>query len=642
MPAEDIIFCPNAAAISAAVAELAGEAPPELKWSGKWDTRWGTNSKGRKNYRFSFKGASNMEVGIFHDHKDGRTQIFMVKQPKFKQLNNRFNAPPASNSPPLPPPPPKLKHDLTARGFSVTTLFANFPRLEKTHPYFARKLGGNPDGVRRLTGPPGAEEGAIVPIYNTAGVMCSWQIIFSDGKRLFKKGNLLPPGHNFRLGEPDGDRVYVAEGVATGGSVFLMTKAKHAVYCAFSKNNLEPTASWLLQKHPKKLVVICMDNDGDETLKPKLKDKRIRYVCPARAGDFNDHKDSAGETRKLQELTPCIKGEPVGRPGAGRFLMTEFCDRHALFPIRELSVITGEKAALKTTGMLSYLAEEGPFAYFSNREQKEGDIRGKCQKMGIRSHYNWIDFFRQENEGFWDETALWLKEKKIKALYLDPPAGFSGGIDDQGTRDFLAPLYDLAEHADCAVIVARGFSKTEYKDPVSRVMGSAAWTSFSRAVFGIYKCQIGSKGRPAGEDPQASILKCMVRNVGPPVKGCLKFVQKTVQTVDDAKRPCNISLCSATHHTPENIDDMWKAPPPRDLDREATRAHFYRDLIEGGKTTRREIVTEAIKSKSTGGLEVKKSTVYIDLAGLVDCEKLKKHGGYSNSFYSVLAENWND
>ena len=64
----------------------------------------------------------------------------------------------------------------------------------------------------------------------------------------------------------------------------------------------------------------------------------------------------------------------------GKLIKFECHDRAGLFPAREISIITGEKAALKTTGVLSYIAEN-PFAYYSAGEQKRGDVLAKITAL---------------------------------------------------------------------------------------------------------------------------------------------------------------------------------------------------------------------------------------------------------------------
>ena len=136
-----------------------------------------------------------------------------------------------------------------------------------------------------------------VPIFSPKGQIVSWQMISEGGGKWFKNGHTLPSGHHFPIGENIKEKVYVAEGVATGVSIFQITGQR--VYVSFSKSNLDNVAKILLKKFPKKTIVMCLDNDGENTHKPQIEDQRLEIVFPEEKGDFNDCQSDEKEQNKL-------------------------------------------------------------------------------------------------------------------------------------------------------------------------------------------------------------------------------------------------------------------------------------------------------------------------------------------------------
>ena len=125
----------------------------------------------------------------------------------------------------------------------------------------------------------------------------SWQQITNEGDKWFKPGHKLPAGHYFHIGKNVKGKIYLCEGVATGASIFQITGAK--VFCSFSKANLDNVAKMLLKRYQKNIIVMACDNDGKNTWKTEVKDKRLEVVFPDLPGDFNDHQKSKKEQNKL-------------------------------------------------------------------------------------------------------------------------------------------------------------------------------------------------------------------------------------------------------------------------------------------------------------------------------------------------------
>ena len=143
-----------------------------------------------------------------------------------------------------------------------------------------------------------------IPIFSPQGKIISWQQIFSDGQKIFKPGHKLPKGHHYPIGKDTKGKVYLAEGFATGVSIFQITGKK--TYCSFSKGNLDNTAKMLLKKFPKCKVIMCLDNDGDKTHETEITDIRLETATPDLPGDFNDPQNN-NETEKNKLINGIVE-----------------------------------------------------------------------------------------------------------------------------------------------------------------------------------------------------------------------------------------------------------------------------------------------------------------------------------------------
>ena len=198
-------------------------------------------------------------------------------------------------------------------GRDVAAAFSRWPECNE-HAYFQRKGLSVPPGLRMI----GAD--VAVPVQAPGGRMVSWQIISPGGDKRFKNGNRLGERYFFRLGGgPEGDRLYIAEDLAAAHSIAEAVGRKFPVLYAFKKSNMDDVAEWLLESAPKQKIVLCLDNEGDKTHRPRLKHERLIVLCPAERGDFNEHQGNGKERKKLLSLAPVYDPEaPAARPAAPR------------------------------------------------------------------------------------------------------------------------------------------------------------------------------------------------------------------------------------------------------------------------------------------------------------------------------------
>jgi uncharacterized protein (DUF927 family)/phage/plasmid primase-like uncharacterized protein len=149
------------------------------------------------------------------------------------------------------------------------------------HPYLMRKAV-KPYGLRA------SGDELLVPMA-TGGEIVNLQRIGPDGEKKFLPGGRVK-GCYFAIGKPD-DVLYIAEGVATAGSIHEATGA--AVAVAFSASNLKPVATAMREKFPALRIVLCGDNDtsgvGQRAAVEAAKAVGALMAIPSKEGtDWND------------------------------------------------------------------------------------------------------------------------------------------------------------------------------------------------------------------------------------------------------------------------------------------------------------------------------------------------------------------
>jgi phage/plasmid primase-like uncharacterized protein len=98
----------------------------------------------------------------------------------------------------------------------------------------------------------------IVPMKDIDDEIWSFQQIFPDGGKKFLEGG-RKKGLMLRLGPVSDKFVFIAEGWATGASVFISTGV--TTYVAFNASNIDSVASQLKDKYPGISVRVAGDND---------------------------------------------------------------------------------------------------------------------------------------------------------------------------------------------------------------------------------------------------------------------------------------------------------------------------------------------------------------------------------------------
>ncbi len=173
------------------------------------------------------------------------------------------------------------------------------------HPYLENK-GVQANGLK-------AEgDGLLIPMRDTAGALCSLQVIAPDGSKRFQPGGKVA-GCYHAIGKPNGPLV-VCEGYATGASIHEATG--HAVAIAFNAGNLLAVARALHAKYPTLRLVVAADDDWRTEGNPGL--TKAREAAQAVGGlmavprfpegrgekdtDFNDLHQAQG----LEAVAACM------------------------------------------------------------------------------------------------------------------------------------------------------------------------------------------------------------------------------------------------------------------------------------------------------------------------------------------------
>ncbi len=167
------------------------------------------------------------------------------------------------------------------------------PMATSDHPYLTRKQ------IPALGLKQGRNGELISPILNDRAEIQSLQFISGDGTKRFLSGGQTAGGFyriaatSFRIGEA----LCICEGFATGASVHLATG--YAVLIAFNAGNLEAVARLARAKHPDRQIIVCADNDANNSENTGLTKARaaaeavnallaVPPTIEGRSFDFND------------------------------------------------------------------------------------------------------------------------------------------------------------------------------------------------------------------------------------------------------------------------------------------------------------------------------------------------------------------
>ena len=276
-----------------------------------------------------------------------------------------------------------------AKGVKNAKILWQNAKICVSHPYLTKKKI-NPNGTKIH------ENNLIVPVYDDAGEIISLQKIDHEGNKKFLANTSVKFGR-FGLGEIK-DKIFVAEGFATGASIYEATG--EAVAIAFSASNLHRVGHDLTRKYPSKMVALCQDlgKAGDESaekwirlvnsnvFKPDFKNQKSE-----KNKDFNDLFIAFGKAEVLEQLSPqlnllsldkILRTEKVLEWSVPNFLLKG-----------SLNLIYGSAGAGKSAFVhaLGFAISQGvPFGWYKPTKQKVLFIDGELTIGEMKSRFERI------------------------------------------------------------------------------------------------------------------------------------------------------------------------------------------------------------------------------------------------------------
>lgn len=146
----------------------------------------------------------------------------------------------------------------------ATLIFMATSEADDSHPYLESK-GVGCYGLRLLDNGEELQQSIpagslVIPAANSEGMVTTVQFITPEGDKLFLRGGKKKASY-FTIGDLDGaERIYLAEGYATGATVHEATG--EPVVVAFDAGNLQPVAIGLRSILPDAEFIIAADNDA--------------------------------------------------------------------------------------------------------------------------------------------------------------------------------------------------------------------------------------------------------------------------------------------------------------------------------------------------------------------------------------------
>lgn len=406
-----------------------------------------------------------------------------------------------------PTPKPKTKN--------ITEEFNRLPYAQANHPYIKRKnINIKNFGIKQLG------ENLVIPIHAQTGEIISTQSISPKGDKKFKYNHPLCTGHHFSIGK-DIKKVFVCEGFATGVSIHSLTGMK--VYCAFSRNNLKAVTEHCLTNFPHSKIILCLDNDKENTIKPTIKSDKVTVLCPEQPGDFNDFQFNAIEKYKLctLKLTPKDNDKPkfIYRKikyikEALMFFRTKkslpktFLDDNYIFPDCNSILLSGDTESGKTAFSLNNIVKwlkKGKTVYiFEHSETNyENRLTQWIKDNKLNQYENKKLFITQDKDKLINACT-----QKGNIILIDDTDSFfeiKRTTDRREVADTLEQISWIAQLAQSTIILCHYMTKTskQEKDVKNRSGGDMTWMNKIRHAWLIERGKTNkatTSSNEAGQD----------------------------------------------------------------------------------------------------------------------------------------------
>ena len=492
----------------------------------------------------------------------------------------------------------------------ITESFNKLPEVSPDHQYLNRK-GINPAelGLKQIT--KYKQNWVVVPVYSKDNEIISWQEIGEipgEKKYLLKDHPISGNYPHFPIGEVKGNFVFLCEGLATGFAINHIVQSK--VYTTFGREHLDSVASWLLQKYKEKTIVMCLDFDvsktsGKETTHtPKISDKRLIFLKPNQPGDFDDFKGNSQERYKLQNPETYHLLERLDT----KIKETSYVDIAGQLMRGYVGILCGEKGAMKSKGILSYLrVNKIKTGYFSAGEITRSQANAidkahiEAEHTGItgneQMYIHWLDFNNKETLKNIDKI---IQQHKIEIIVEDPPLLNKEMGTQEGLQKYITSRAKIAERHNIAWVCTKNFAKKEYKNILNKVSGYALWTSIPRWLTGVWPIEYGHElnspkterdkytGEPTTIKPTPkSLFQQVVNNVtNLPAQSLLLSFKEVALRQQGVIGVVDVGVTEISKIDRVKNPDVWvKAPDVRQKDKFDTDIWRIMTFIDESKET---------------------------------------------------------
>jgi len=411
----------------------------------------------------------------------------------------------------------------------------------ENHPYLQTKKV-RPFSVKITDG------NIILPLYDYAGVIHSYQTISPTGEKRFLFGG-KKKGNFFKIS--GSDTIAICEGFATGASIAEATG--WTVVCAMDAGNLLPVAETWRQNNRASEIVICGDNDasgvGQEAATKAADAISAKVKIPSVPGyDFNDLHCNGGIEAVKAELLPkayrtVISDWSIERysgPAPERQWLVEYTIPQAALTIISAQGDAGKGMLLLDLGLKvaggdtknplfpsdafgNEICSFGPVVILTAEDDKD-EMHRRIAAIRNKRHLEYpiyivplpnaggpMPFVVPGKHGP-EPGQAWHEIKQqvavisgLRLVVIDPLASFvmADVNADPAVGAFTTGLFaSLATETGAAVIVAHHLAKTKSKietpeDARALVRGSTAIVDGARAVYVLW-----------GADEKMAIQKC--------------------------------------------------------------------------------------------------------------------------------------
>lgn len=336
----------------------------------------------------------------------------------------------------------------------------------------------------------------VIPLYDNDGKISSIQYIKHNGEKRFLKGGKTKGCYCFIGQDEDTDKIYIAEGFATGATIYEETSAP--TVCAFSASNIPHVAESIRLKHPGLKIIIVADNDQGEVGKNYADQAAAKtgasVIMPPEKGDVNDFRINGGNVSELltpPEVKPWLESIEswFDNPAPIKW------DVQGWIKEKSVSIVFGPSGIGKSffvidlamhmvtkkekwhgyhikTGPIVYLAGEGHDGIKKRVVLWGQENQCRSGKMFVSRHSTDLDEEAQLQSAIYHISQL---EEPPRMIVIDTLARFMSG-DENSTKDagaFVKACEKLQLAFNCTVLIVHHTGVS--KEAQGRSRGSSAF-----------------------------------------------------------------------------------------------------------------------------------------------------------------------